>query len=99
MDISANSDVLRRNLGEYVRDEPVTAVAISALAGFVLGGGVSRRVGLAMLMMAGRIALRDAATNLITGMLVDRQQNRERDSTSPGGEGHDNGRTDFQRSG
>ena len=95
MDISANSDVRRRDLGEYVRDEPFTALAISALAGFVLGGGVNRRIGLAMLMMAGRVALRGAATNLIAGMLLDRQDNRGRDSASPGGEGHDNGRTDF----
>jgi hypothetical protein len=95
VDISANSDVRQRDLGEYVRDEPFTALAISALAGFVLGGGVNRRIGLAMLMMVGRVALRGAATNLIAGMLLDRQDNRGQDGVSPDGEDHDNGRTDF----
>jgi len=90
MDISANSDVRRRDLGEYVGDEPFTALAISALAGFVLGGGVNRSIGLAILLTAGRVALRGAATNLVAGMLLARQENSGRDS-----EDHDNGRTDF----
>jgi hypothetical protein len=90
VDISAKSDGRRRDIGEYVRDEPFTALAISALAGFVLGGGVNRRVGLAVLMMAGRVALRGAATNLIAGMLLERQDNRRHESASPCGEAHDN---------
>jgi hypothetical protein len=90
VDISAKSDGRRRDIGEYVRDEPFTALAISALAGFVLGGGVNRRVGLAVLMMAGRVALRGAATNLIAGMLLERQDNRGHESASPCGEAHDN---------
>jgi hypothetical protein len=95
VDISANSDVRRRDLGEYVRDEPFTALAISALAGFVLGGGVNRRIGLAMLMMAGRVALRGAATNMVTAILLDRQDNSGRGGANPDGEDHDNGRTDY----
>jgi hypothetical protein len=95
VDISADNTVRRRDLGEYVRDEPFAALAIAALAGFVVGGGVNRRVGLAMLMMAGRIALRSAATNLVTGIFIDPRDNRGRNSASPGGERHDNGRTDF----
>ena len=58
MDISAASAVLHRDMGEYVRGEPLTALAIATVAGFVLGGGVNRRIGLAMLTIVGRIALR-----------------------------------------
>jgi hypothetical protein len=90
VDISAKSDGRRRDIGEYVRYDPFTALAISALAGFVLGGGVNRRVGLAVLMMAGRVALRGAATNLIAEMLLERQDSRGHESASPCGEAHDN---------
>ena len=65
MEISANRAARHRNVVEYVRNEPLTALAIAAAAGFVLGGGVNRRVGLAVLTIAGRIALSSVATILI----------------------------------
>ena len=75
MDTSANSVAWYRDVSEFVRDEPLTALAIVAAAGFVLGGGVSRRLGLAILTTVGRIALQSAATNLITGMVVGTREN------------------------
>ena len=99
MDISANSAARHRNVGEYVRDEPLTALAIAAVAGFVLGGGVNRRIGLAMLTTVGRIVLRGVATSLIVGMVTGSHDNRRQDSARPGGGRHDNGRTDFQKPG
>jgi hypothetical protein len=63
-------------VGEYVRDEPLTALAIATVAGFVLGGGVNRRVGLAVLTIAGRIALRSVATGLIVGMVTGTHDDR-----------------------
>jgi hypothetical protein len=105
VDISANSAARHRDVGEYVRDEPLTALAIATVAGFVLGGGVNRRIGLAMLTIVGRIALRGVATGLIVGMVTGgnddgrQDSNRRHDSARPGGGKHDNGRTDFQKPG
>lgn len=99
MDISANNAPRHRDVGQYVRDEPLTALAIAAVAGFVLGGGVNRRLGLAMLTMAGRIAFRGVATSLIVGMVTGSHDNSGRASARHGGARHDNGRTDFQKPG
>ena len=105
MDTSANSAARHRDVSEYVRDEPLTALAIAAVAGFVLGGGVNRRLGLAMLTIVGRIALRGVATSLIFGMVTGGNddgrldRNTRHDSARTGGERHDNGRTDIQKSG
>ena len=61
---------IERDLGDYIREEPLTALAIAGAAGFVLGGGVSSRLGLAALAMVGKIALRGAATNFIVGLFA-----------------------------
>jgi len=91
--------VRHRNVGEYVRDEPLTALAIASVAGFVLGGGVNRRIGLALLTTVGRIVLRGVATSLIVGMVTASHDSRGQDSTRHGSGRHDNGRTDFQEPG
>jgi len=77
METLVNSAARHRNVSEFVRDEPLTALAIAAAAGFVLGGGVNRRLGLAILTMAGRIALQSAAASLITGMVVGTHEKRK----------------------
>ena len=61
---------LGEELGEYIRDEPLTALAIAGAAGFILGGGASSRIGLAALAMVGKVALRGAATNFLVGLFV-----------------------------
>src|ERR1019366_3325818 len=67
--ISADADErLRRrerNVGEFVREEPLTALAIAGAAGFMLGGGANSRIGLALVTIVGRVALRGAATSFI----------------------------------
>ena len=89
VEISADTAAARRSrvrdVSEYVRDEPLAAVAIATAAGFVLGGGVNRRIGLAILTMAGRMAFRGAATSLILGMVTGSCSNGRQDSASPGG--------------
>ena len=57
-----------RNLGMYVKDEPLRSLALAAATGFVLGGGVNRRIGFAILTIIGQLAVRDVATSLIVGM-------------------------------
>lgn len=102
--ISADADErLRRrerDIGEFVREEPLTALAIAGAAGFILGGGANSRIGLALLTIVGRIALRGAATSFIVGLVTgnsdDQEPERARAGESHGNEKHDNGRTDFR---
>ena len=83
MDTSVDSVARHRDVSEFVRDEPLTALAIAAAAGFVFGGGVNRRLGLAILTTVGRIALQSAATSLITGMVAGSRENGRPNSASP----------------
>lgn len=59
-----------RDVGEYIREEPLTSLAIAGAAGFILGGGANSKIGLAALAMAGKIAIRGAATNFIIGLIA-----------------------------
>ena len=56
---------------DYVREEPLRSLAVATAAGFILGGGLNSRIGLALLTFAGRLALRGVVTSslveLITG--------------------------------
>ena len=103
--ISADADErLRRrerNVGEFVREEPLTALAIAGAAGFIFGGGANSRIGLALLTIVGRIALRGAATSFIVGLVTGNPDDQEPERARAGGESHgnekhDNGRTDFR---
>jgi len=101
---SANADERlhrrERDVGEYIREEPLTALAIAGGVGFVLGGGANSRIGLALLTIVGRIALRGAATSfivdLVTGNRNDQKSNRGK---ARGGDrrngNYDNGRSDL----
>jgi DUF883 C-terminal glycine zipper region len=68
---------------EYVRDEPLGSLALAAAAGFIVGGGLNRRIGQAMLTIVGRIALQSAAASFITGMVAGTHENRRLNSASP----------------
>jgi hypothetical protein len=89
-----------RNIGEYVKEQPLTALAIASGAGFILGGGANSRIGLALLTIVGRIALRGAATSFIVGLITGNPDNQtpHRASGRVGSYrngNHDDGRTDF----
>jgi len=60
----------RRHLEEFVRDEPLTALAIAVTAGFIIGGGASTRAGRAALTFVGRLTVRGVVGNLLVGMLT-----------------------------
>ncbi len=90
-----------REIGEFVREKPLTALAIASGAGFILGGGLNSRIGLALMAMVGRIALRGAATGFIIGLVTGNSDNQNADRARARGESHgnrkdDNGRTDFR---
>jgi len=92
-----------RDIGEYIREEPLTSLAIAGGVGFILGGGANSRIGLALLTIVGRIALRGAATNFIVDLVTGNRDNRRSDRAKARGESyrngkHDNGRTDFRDS-
>ena len=89
-----------RDIGEYIREEPLTSLAIAGGVGFIVGGGANSRIGLALLGIVGRIALRGAATNfivdLVTGNHQDRGAGRGSNRGGSNRNGHnDNHRTDF----
>jgi hypothetical protein len=57
---------LKVNLEEFenkIRSRPLFYLAITAGAGFVVGGGMASKMGLALLGLAGRKAATEAATN------------------------------------
>jgi hypothetical protein len=82
MDSSVTSAAApHRDLSEYIKEEPLIALAMATAAGFVLGGGVNRRVGLAMLTIVGQIAIRSVASGMIAAMVTvgnDRKEMRHR---------------------
>ena len=89
-----------RDIGEYIKEEPLTSLAIASGVGFIVGGGAKSRIGLALLAVVGRIALRGAVTSfvvdLITGNHQDRLAGRESNRNRSHRNGHnDNHRTDF----
>ena len=101
---SADADERRqrrdRDIGEYIKEEPLTSLAIASGVGFIFGGGANSRIGLALLTLVGRIALRGAATSFIVGLVSGNHGNQRPDrATARGGSyrngNHDNGRTDF----
>ena len=102
--ISADPDERRRrrerDIGEHIREEPLTALAIAGGVGFILGGGANSRIGLALLSIVGRIALRGAASNFIVDLVTGNHNNQRPPRAKAPGESHrngnhDNGRTDF----
>ena len=60
----------RRHLEEFVRDEPLTALAITVTAGFILGGGAGTRAGRSALGFVAQTAIRAVVGNLLIGMLM-----------------------------
>ncbi len=58
-----------RQLERTIREKPLSAAALAATVGFIVGGGLATRPGLAMLVLFGRMAARETAVNLVTEMV------------------------------
>ena len=89
-----------RDIGEYIKEEPLTSLAIASGVGFIFGGGANSRIGLALLTLIGRIELRGAATSFIVGLVSGNHDNPNQDRATTRGRSyrngnHDNRRTDF----
>jgi 1,4-dihydroxy-2-naphthoyl-CoA synthase len=55
-----------QQIEKTIREKPLRSAAIAAGAGFVVGGGMVTRLGLATLALFGRQAARETATNFIS---------------------------------
>ena len=58
-----------RQVEKSIRDRPRSAAAIAATAGFIAGGGLATRPGIAMIVLFARIAARETAANFVTGLM------------------------------
>jgi ElaB/YqjD/DUF883 family membrane-anchored ribosome-binding protein len=62
-------DLDLRQLERTIREKPLSAAAIAASAGFIVGGGLATRPALALLVLFGRIAARETAVDLVSEMV------------------------------
>ena len=58
-----------RQLEKTIREKPLSAAALAATVGFIVGGGLATRPGLAMLILFGRMAAKETAVNFVTEMV------------------------------
>ena len=58
-----------RRVTESIRRNPLAALGVSALTGFVFGGGARTRLGGAALLLTARVALREAVSGTVTNAL------------------------------
>jgi hypothetical protein len=85
-------------MGEYVRETPITALAIAAAAGFLIGGGLKNRLGLAILGI-GRVAIQGAATTFMAALATRNDHNETPNGASRDSNGYDKPRGNVQESG
>ena len=67
---------------DYVREEPLRSLAVATAAGFILGGGLNSRIGLALLTFAGRLALRGVVTSSLVELITGSQDNGRKRSAN-----------------
>lgn len=103
MKISASSSALPHSpledVVEYVRDAPLTSLAIAAAAGFLVGGGARNRVSLAVLGIVGRIVIQGAATAFVAALVTEPRHNENVRSASSESARYDKAGRENQESG
>ena len=65
-----------RDLTSYIKNEPVKSLAIATTAGFVFGGGLNSRLGLAMITVGTRMALRGFCGYALAGAMTGRSRHK-----------------------
>jgi hypothetical protein len=68
----------RHPWADSVKNDPFTAMAVAAAAGFLVGGGARSHAGRTMLMFIGRIVAPGAAYNFVAGMVTGRHDSTRR---------------------
>jgi hypothetical protein len=86
-------------VGEYVRETPISAMAVAAAAGFLIGGGLKNRLGLAILGITGRVAIQGAATTFMAALATGNDHNEAPNRAGRDGNGYDKRRGNVQESG
>ena len=86
-----------RDIGEYIKEEPLTSLAIAGGVGFIVGGGAKSRIGLALLSIVGRIALRGAVTSFVVDLVTGNHSDRGAGRGSNRGRSYRNGYNDNHR--
>jgi hypothetical protein len=67
---------------DYVREEPLRSLTVATAAGFILGGGLNSRIGLALLTFAGRIVLRGVVTSTLVELITGSRDNGRKPSAN-----------------
>ena len=67
-------DIDLRRVENSIRERPLSSAAIAAGAGFIVGGGLATRPGIAILILFARIVVKEAAFDLVTGMMTPRRR-------------------------
>jgi len=75
-DILTDAADLSRDLTIYIKDEPVKSLAIATAAGFVFGGGLNSRLGMAMITIGTRMALRGVWGYVLPGAVISRSHHQ-----------------------
>jgi hypothetical protein len=67
---STMPNMIAPTLTERIRERPLFSLGLAGLAGFVIGGGMTSRTGMATLMLIGRIWLKRAATDALASAMT-----------------------------
>jgi uncharacterized membrane protein YebE (DUF533 family) len=62
-----------------VKTRLLNPLGIAALAGFVIGGGFRSRLGISLLGLLGRAALRNAAIGALSGAIYNKRNGKDRE--------------------
>src|SRR5665213_1256521 len=57
------------NVERSIRHKPLRALGIGALAGFVIGGGYRTRLGVSLLWLMGRTAVKESIISAVSGAI------------------------------
>jgi hypothetical protein len=64
---------LSSDITSYVKSEPIKSLTLACAAGFVFGAGLNSRLGVTMITLASRIALRGLVINGLADSLMSKR--------------------------
>jgi hypothetical protein len=67
-------DLDLRQFEQSIRERPLSSAAIAAGTGFIVGGGLATRPGIAILILFARIAAKEAAFDFVTALVRSRSR-------------------------
>jgi hypothetical protein len=73
-----------RDVEESIKGQPIKALAVAALVGFVVGGGYRSRLGISLLGFVGRTTLRKVAFSALSEAINNDRNDRDREPSNRG---------------